>query len=144
MSAGLRHSIAVCGVGGIGQFPLFLIWLLLFPSLTLLCALSSTFPDGIPEVYAWGDNSYGQLGLGDTNIRLQPTEVTACKRMRVMSVSTSDRHTVFVTSHKPLLARDYPMLRDFFKILEVSLLSLPSSPLFSVSTFLVMCLVSCC
>jgi hypothetical protein len=121
MSAGLRHSIAVCGVGGIGQFSL--------SSLFFLSDFSILSLDGIPEVYAWGDNSYGQLGLGDTNIRLQPTQVTACKRMRVMSVSTGDRHTVFVTSHKPLLARDYPMLRDFFKILEVkSSLCCPLSP----------------
>ena len=39
--------------------------------------------------------------------------------MRVTSVSAGDRHTIFVTSHKPLLAKDYPILRDFFKILEV-------------------------
>ena len=110
MSAGLRHSIAVCGVGGIGLFSLVSFEIFFDNAITL---------DGIPEVYAWGDNSYGQLGLGDTNIRLQPTQVTACKRMRVMSVSTSDRHTVFVTSHKPLLARDHPILRDFYKILEV-------------------------
>jgi hypothetical protein len=84
--------------------------------------------EGIPEVYAWGDNTFGQLGLGDTNLRLQPTQVTACKKMRVTSVSTGDRHTIFVTSHKPLLARDYPILRDFFKILEVNSSLLPLSP----------------
>jgi alpha-tubulin suppressor-like RCC1 family protein len=28
------------------------------------------------RVFAWGDNSYGQLGLGDGNNRYQPTEVT--------------------------------------------------------------------
>jgi alpha-tubulin suppressor-like RCC1 family protein len=27
------------------------------------------------EVYAWGSNGHGQLGLGDTNNRLTPTEV---------------------------------------------------------------------
>eukprot|EP00602_Paraphysomonas_sp_CaronLab_P007962 CAMPEP_0185034642 /NCGR_PEP_ID=MMETSP1103-20130426/24704_1 /TAXON_ID=36769 /ORGANISM="Paraphysomonas bandaiensis, Strain Caron Lab Isolate" /LENGTH=667 /DNA_ID=CAMNT_0027571381 /DNA_START=134 /DNA_END=2137 /DNA_ORIENTATION=+ len=91
MSAGMRHSVAVAGVGG---------------------------TDGIPEVWVWGDNSYGQLGLGDTDIRLQPVLLTACRRMRVTSVSAGDRHTLFVTSHKPLLVRDQPMLRDFFKILE--------------------------
>jgi len=32
------------------------------------------------EVYAWGDNAFGQLGLGDTEDRLTPTKVTDLRR----------------------------------------------------------------
>jgi alpha-tubulin suppressor-like RCC1 family protein len=31
------------------------------------------------ELFVWGFNGYGELGLGDTEIRLQPTKVSAIK-----------------------------------------------------------------
>ena len=74
---------------------------------------------GTDEVYVWGDNSYGQLGLGDTNIRLQPTLLSASKKARTVLASAGERHTVLVTNHKPMVSSEQPSLREYFKILEV-------------------------
>ena len=46
---------------------------------------------------------------------LSPLIASSCL---FLSFVIGDRHTVFVTSHKPLVARDNPMLRNFFCILE--------------------------
>lgn len=71
------------------------------------------------DVYGWGYNAYGELGLGDTMIRLQPTKLTAIKDSRVISVSCGDRHSVIVTSHKPIKAKESTTLKPYFRILEV-------------------------
>ena len=92
VSAGLRTSFALGQVGGISG--------------------------GIPIVYAWGDNSSGQLGLGDLNLRLVPTEVTACRQFRVNKVVPSDRHTIFVAHHIPLTNRDRVDLKEYYKIMD--------------------------
>ena len=54
------------------------------------------------EVWAWGDNSYGQLGLGDFSIRLQPTLLTCSRRTRAMQVSAGERHSAIAISHIPM------------------------------------------
>eukprot|EP01041_Mallomonas_annulata_P008279 gene8279-17035_t len=90
ISAGLRHSVVL---------------------------KESDHPD-FPEVWAWGYNGYGELGLGDTDIRLQPTHVMGLDRARVKDVSCGDRHTVFVTNHRPLTARDDPILGGYFEAIE--------------------------
>lgn len=92
VSAGLRSSFALCSVGGTSQ--------------------------GIPNVFAWGDNSSGQLGLGDTNLRLVPTQVTACRQFRVTKIVPGDRHTIFVATHKPLVNRDRVDLKEYYRIKE--------------------------
>lgn len=68
------------------------------------------------ELLTWGYNGYGELGLGDTNIRLQPTKVTAVKNTKIFSVSAGDRHTVVVTSHKPITAKEDVQLQPYFRI----------------------------
>jgi hypothetical protein len=45
------------------------------------------------ELWAWGDNFSGQLGLGDFDIRRNPTEVTAMHGKRIKQVACSDWHT---------------------------------------------------
>jgi hypothetical protein len=72
------------------------------------------------DLFVWGYNSYGELGLGDTDIRLNPTRVTAFKNAKLLAVSCGERHTVVVTSHKPLHALEVPALRPYFKVLLVS------------------------
>lgn len=74
--------------------------------------------DGISQVCGWGYNGYGELGIGDSQIRTVPTMITAFKRSRIRSVSCGPRHTLFVAYHKPLLAREEPMLRQYFAVLE--------------------------
>lgn len=71
------------------------------------------------EVFTWGYNGSGELGLGDTDLRLQPTHVTAIKNTKVFGVSCGDRHTVVITSHKPITAKEDTVLKPYFKILEV-------------------------
>lgn len=49
-------------------------------------------------LYAWGQNSNGQLGLGDTAHRLVPTEVTALAGRTVIDVAHGTSHTLALTS----------------------------------------------
>lgn len=70
-------------------------------------------------VYGWGYNGFGELGLGDTNIRLQATRITALDGARVKDVTCGDRHTVFVTDHRPLRNRDDPKLKEFFDLIQL-------------------------
>jgi alpha-tubulin suppressor-like RCC1 family protein len=74
---------------------------------------------GTSDLWAWGYNGYGELGLGDCDMRIQPTKVTAIKNTRIMDISTGDRHTVLVLSHKPMLVKENPPLKPFFAIAEV-------------------------
>jgi alpha-tubulin suppressor-like RCC1 family protein len=71
------------------------------------------------EVFTWGYNGSGELGLGDTDIRLQPTHVTAIKNTKVFGVSCGDRHTIVITSPKPITAKEDTVLKPYFKLLEV-------------------------
>ena len=73
------------------------------------------------DLLTWGYNAYGELGLGDTNIRLQPTKVTAIKNSKIIAVSAGDRHTVVVTSHKPITAKEDVVLLPYFRIKKVLL-----------------------
>jgi hypothetical protein len=92
IAAGLRTSFALCQVGGSAG--------------------------GIPNVYAWGDNSSGQLGLGDLDLRLVPTQVTACRQFRVKKIVAGDRHTIFISQHIPLTNRDRVDMKEYYKVLE--------------------------
>jgi alpha-tubulin suppressor-like RCC1 family protein len=50
------------------------------------CALT---PDG--RAYCWGDNTFGQLGTGSTDLSMTPAEVTGGTRFA--SLTAGDRHT---------------------------------------------------
>lgn len=71
------------------------------------------------EVFSWGYNGSGELGLGDTDLRLQPTHITAIKNAKVLGVSCGERHSLIVTSPKPVTAKEDATLKPYFKILEV-------------------------
>ncbi|MEM1390014.1 MAG: Ig-like domain-containing protein [Pseudomonadota bacterium] len=49
-------------------------------------------------LYAWGQNSSGQLGLGDEEERLIPTPVDALAHKTVVAVAASVSHTLALTS----------------------------------------------
>ena len=50
------------------------------------------------SLFAWGDNDFGQLGVGDTEDRSVPTLVTALQGKQVVQVSAGDRHTICTTA----------------------------------------------
>ncbi|KAM4560807.1 X-linked retinitis pigmentosa GTPase regulator-like [Fundulus diaphanus] len=49
------------------------------------------------RLFMWGDNSVGQIGLGDQVFAAEPTELNMGQA--VMWVSCGDRHSAFVTVH---------------------------------------------
>eukprot|EP01004_Peranema_trichophorum_P006880 NODE_567_length_2587_cov_49.829545_g486_i0.p1 GENE.NODE_567_length_2587_cov_49.829545_g486_i0~~NODE_567_length_2587_cov_49.829545_g486_i0.p1 ORF type:complete len:806 (-),score=198.91 NODE_567_length_2587_cov_49.829545_g486_i0:116-2533(-) len=53
-------------------------------------------PDAPHEVYAWGQNLYGQLGNGDTENRTRPTRIDALNGFEIFSLICGAQH-VFVT-----------------------------------------------
>lgn len=50
-------------------------------------------------VYAWGANSFGQLGLGDTTHRRSPCIVSALWALPVLQLAAGDAHSVALTSN---------------------------------------------
>ncbi len=59
-------------------------------------AISST-----GEVYAWGANKHGQLGLGDTADRVHPTPLQNFKK-KTTALACGSIHTVYITSEGEL------------------------------------------
>ena len=51
------------------------------------------------QVYAWGRNEEGQLGLGDTAMRRTPTIVDALWALPVQQLAAGDRHSAALTSN---------------------------------------------
>ena len=49
------------------------------------------------SLFAWGYNSRGQLGVGDTGVRHDPTLVTALQGKRVVHVAAGGYHTICTT-----------------------------------------------
>jgi len=89
ISAGMRHSMAV------------------------------TRPSSGPsQVLAWGYNGYGELGLGDTNVRTQPTALSSFHRSMIKGLSCGSRHSIVITTPRPVLAKEDPALRPFFSVVE--------------------------
>ena len=50
-------------------------------------------------VFAWGDNSFGQLGLGDTKTRRSPTPVNGLWALPVQQLAAGRYHSAAVTSN---------------------------------------------
>ncbi|GEM_PF-942617 len=56
-------------------------------------------------VKAWGDNSFGQLGLGDTSLRTMPTAIPNLTAVR--QISTGQSHTLAVLEDGTVMAWGY-------------------------------------
>eukprot|EP00596_Hydrurales_sp_CCMP1899_P000603 CAMPEP_0119046636 /NCGR_PEP_ID=MMETSP1177-20130426/47913_1 /TAXON_ID=2985 /ORGANISM="Ochromonas sp, Strain CCMP1899" /LENGTH=528 /DNA_ID=CAMNT_0007020065 /DNA_START=236 /DNA_END=1819 /DNA_ORIENTATION=- len=104
ISAGLRHSMCICEAPGSRR-----------------------------ELIAWGYNGYGELGLGDLEMRIVPTKNTAFEKAQILNVSCGDRHTVVITSHIPLKANESHQLKPYFAILEEQPLAVKSVKIFMKS-----------
>jgi hypothetical protein len=57
--------------------------------------------------------------IGDLDIRLGPTLISAFKTTKAIAVSCGDRHSLVVTSHRPIKIIDDIKLKPYFKILNV-------------------------
>jgi alpha-tubulin suppressor-like RCC1 family protein len=56
------------------------------------------------NVYAWGDNSFGQLGLSDTTNRLRPEQIKALRSMGATKIAAGRNHSLVISQHGLLLA----------------------------------------
>ena len=48
-------------------------------------------------VYAWGKNNKGQLGLGDTDDRMFPTQVRSLRNQKICYIACGQEHTICLT-----------------------------------------------
>lgn len=56
------------------------------------------------QVYGWGRNNKGQLGLGDTNERKCPTLIKELTGYKIIAVATGKGHSLFLTDTGKVLA----------------------------------------
>ncbi|KYQ49672.1 RCC1 and BTB domain-containing protein 1 [Trachymyrmex zeteki] len=56
------------------------------------------------EVYGWGNNRYGQLGVGDMEDRTTPCQVDSLIGTVIVQVVCGDRHTLALTDKGDLYA----------------------------------------
>ena len=49
-------------------------------------------------LFTWGENTEGELGLGDTELRNHPCLVTSLKYYKVVSLSCGLKHVAIKTS----------------------------------------------
>jgi alpha-tubulin suppressor-like RCC1 family protein len=54
-------------------------------------------------VFTWGDNQFGQLGHGDNNQRIAPTEVAGLDGLFIISISCGEWHTAVLTDKGEIL-----------------------------------------
>ena len=58
------------------------------------------------EVWVWGHNAYGQLGVGNTAVVLVPTKVTALNGVNIVDVQLGKTHSQNARRHTLFLADD--------------------------------------
>lgn len=54
------------------------------------------------DVFAWGDNTCGQLGIPDIPFASEPTHITKLKKFKVVSISAGGYHSACITSNQNL------------------------------------------
>ena len=122
ISAGGHHTLAVTnrgchiiswGAGGFGQLGYGHIWDRPNPVLLQelnsvlavsagyrhsLCVVGLTTATGFQgKLWAWGANSYGELGTGNSNICLQPVPILALNGTQVTAIAAGERHSIVLT-----------------------------------------------
>lgn len=75
------------------------------PVISISCGESHTLALTIGgNVYAWGDNSQGQLGVSDTTNRLRPEMVRSLRNALASSVHAGKQHSMVVSPRGTLFA----------------------------------------
>lgn len=127
VSCGDRHVVALtnsqqciawgensCGQLGVGQKSKPTCRPFLLEKLPLVKAVGAGWAHSLAvsvdgQVYSWGLNSHGQLGLGDTTTRLSPEHVRDISSEEVISAQGSRVRTVFYTTrHRAYCAGQVP------------------------------------
>ena len=54
--------------------------------------------DSEGQLYSWGDNTHGQLGLGDTEVRLSPEEIKFFADKTIIQISLGKSHSLALDS----------------------------------------------
>lgn len=57
------------------------------------------FVDKKGNLYSWGDNNWGQLGLGDRKNRSTPTLVNYNNNVKISSIAVGGYHSLAVDYH---------------------------------------------
>ncbi len=70
------------------------------------------------ELYAWGFNDYGELGLGDCDVRLQPHKVTGLINADVLAIGAGYKHSMACTKGIAKKVRDLPEYQEFLDLLH--------------------------
>lgn len=92
-AAGERHNIAIVGLVDDSQ---------------RRAAVPTAGPSLDGAVYVWGFNSFGELGLGDNNVRLQPTRLRAFEGLRALRCAAGARHSLVLLSACAPRSFDHP------------------------------------
>lgn len=49
------------------------------------------------RIFGWGKNNHGQLGMGDTETRVKPTEIVALTQIEMLQIECGGSHTAILT-----------------------------------------------
>ena len=55
--------------------------------------------DAKGDVFAWGGNQYGQLGLGDYKNRSEPTKIVAFRKVKIVDISAGNGVSAVLDDH---------------------------------------------
>uniref|UniRef100_A0A7S2C678 Uncharacterized protein n=1 Tax=Octactis speculum TaxID=3111310 RepID=A0A7S2C678_9STRA len=99
--AGYRHSLAIVGLE------------------RMYTGAKSKAKRGIKgELWAWGYNNWGEAGMGDTAIRLQPHPVRALEGVLVTDASAGQHHTLICTTGDTKKIGDKKEYAKYFDLLR--------------------------
>jgi alpha-tubulin suppressor-like RCC1 family protein len=70
------------------------------------------------EVYAWGYNNYGECGLGDCSVRLQPHKINGLINADVQFIAAGFKHSMCITKGLAKKVRDLPEYQQYLELLK--------------------------
>ena len=59
------------------------------------------------QVFCWGNNEYGQLGLGNTENQNLPIQCSSLLNINTVDIKCGDRHTLLLTMNQQILSCGY-------------------------------------